>query len=160
VAGCLVLALVAGIFLANSSGSRPAGAPLTGSLPASMQDQLQKAGSLLGEGKAVDAVKLYDKILKKNPNQVVALAYRGWLVRLAGLKVEGLRYEDRAVAADATYPDAHFFRGMMLWQDKSDPAAAVAEFRLFLSNRPPQAMVPLVQDALRRASAEAGLPSE
>jgi hypothetical protein len=64
------------------------------------------------------------------------------------------------VAADPSYPDAHFFRGMMLWQDKSDPAGAVGEFRLFLSNRPPQAMVSLVQDALKRAAAEAGIPAE
>jgi hypothetical protein len=64
------------------------------------------------------------------------------------------------VAADSSYPDAHFFRGMMLWEDKSDPAGAVGEFRLFLSNRPPQAMVSLVQDALKRAAAEAGIPAE
>jgi tetratricopeptide (TPR) repeat protein len=160
VAGCLAVALVAGIALARSSGSRPAGAPLTGSLPGSTSAELEQAATFIGEGKAVDAVKLYDKILKQNPNQPVALAYRGWLVRLAGLKDEGLGYEDRAVAADASYPDAHFFRGMMLWEDKNDPAGAVAEFRLFLANRPPQAMVALVTDALQRAAAEAGIPAE
>lgn len=160
VAGCLAVALVAGFALARSAGSRPAGAPLTGSLPTSVSEQLQAAGALLDEGKAVDAIKVYDQILKKDPQQPVALAYRGWLVRLAGLKEEGLGYVDRAVAADPSYPDAHFFRGMMLWQDKSDPAAAVEEFRLFLSNRPPQAMVALVQDALKRAAAEAGIPVE
>ena len=95
-----------------------------------------------------------------DPNQPVALAYRGWLVRLAGLKDEGLAYVDRAVAADPSYPDAHFFRGMMLWEDRNDPAAAVAEFRLFLSNDPPRRMVSLVQDALKRASQEAGIPVE
>ncbi len=160
VAGCLAVALVAGIALARSSGSRPAGAPLTGSLPSSTSAELEQAAAFIGAGKAVDAVKLYDKILKQDPNQPVALAYRGWLVRLAGLKDEGLGYLDRAVAADPSYPDAHFFRGMMLWEDKKDPAGAVSEFRLFLANRPPQAMVALVTDALRRAAAEAGIPVE
>ena len=160
VVGCLAVALVAGIALARSSGSRPAGAPLTGSLPSSTSAELEQAAAYIGAGKAIDAVKLYDTILKKDPNQPVALAYRGWLVRLAGLKDEGLGYLDRAVAADPSYPDAHFFRGMMLWEDKKDPAGAVSEFRLFLANRPPQAMVALVTDALRRAAAEAGIPTE
>lgn len=160
VASCVLVAAVAGVALANAAGSRRAGDALTGSLPTTTADRLQRAAQLVGEGKAVEAVKLYDEILEDDPEQPVALAYRGWIVRLAGLKDEGLSYVDRAVQADPSYPDAHFFRGMMLWQDKRDPAAAVAEFRLFLSNRPPPAMVSLVEDALARASAEAGIPAE
>jgi tetratricopeptide (TPR) repeat protein len=160
VAACVVVAGVAGVALANAAGSRRAGDPLSGSLPTSTADRLQRASELVAAGKAADAVKLYDEILEDDPEQPVALAYRGWIVRLAGLKEEGLAYLDRAVAADPAYPDAHFFRGMMLWEDKFDPAAAVGEFRLFLSNRPPRAMVPAVEDALRRAAAEAGIPAE
>lgn len=156
----VAVAAAAGVALANSAGSRSAGESLSGSLPISTQAQLQEAGNLLQAGRAVEAIKLYDTIIKRDPNQPIALAYRGWLVRLAGLKKEGLVYVDRAVAADPSYPDAHFFRGMMLWEDDNDPAAAVAEFRLFLANGPPQAMVSLVEDALQRASAEAGIPAE
>jgi tetratricopeptide (TPR) repeat protein len=155
VVACLAVAGIAGVALAAAVGSRPAGSPLSGSLPQSTSDQLTRANEFMGAGKAVDALKVYDQILKKDPRQPVALAYRGWLIRLAGLKDQGLAYEDRAVAADTSYPDAHFFRGMMLWEDKDDPAGAVAEFRLFLSNRPPQAMVALVQDALDRAEKDA-----
>ena len=160
VVASFLVAVVAGVALANAVGSRSAGDPLTGSLPDSTADRLQRASELIGQGKAVDAIKLYDQVLEDDPEHPVALAYRGWVVRLAGLKDEGLAYEDRAVAADPTYPDAHFFRGMMLWQDRKDPAAAVAEFRLFLANNPPQEMVSLVEDALRRASEEAGIPTE
>ncbi len=160
VATCLLVALLAGVALANSAGSRSPGAPLSGSLPTSTADRLARASELTGAGKLVEAIKVYDEILEDDPEQPAALAYRGWIVRLAGLKDEGLAYEDRAVAADPSYPDAHFFRGMMLWQDKGDPAAAVAEFRLFLSNRPPQAMVKLVEDALAEASKEAGITDE
>ncbi len=160
VVGSLAVAAAAGIALANAAGSRSDGEQLTGSLPTSTQDQLRQAADYLGAGRAIDAVKLYDTILKRDPTQPVALAYRGWVVRLAGLKAEGLSYVDRAVAADPTYADAHFFRGMMLWEDKKDPAGAVAEFRLFLSNNPPEAMVSLVQDALKRAATEAGIPAE
>lgn len=160
IAASLAVAVAAGFALANAAGSRSEGEQLTGSLPTSTQSQLREAGDLLAEGRAVDAVKLYDTILKRDPDQPVALAYRGWVVRLAGLKAEGLEYVTRAVTADPSYPDAHFFRGMMLWEDNADPAGAVAEFRLFLSNNPPQSMVALVEDALRRASAEAGIPVE
>ncbi|HVV35621.1 MAG TPA: tetratricopeptide repeat protein [Acidimicrobiales bacterium] len=163
VVACLAVAGLAGVALAGAAGSRPAGGPLTGSLPQNTADQLAQATELIGAGKPVDALKLYDTILKKDPQNATALAYKGWLLRLAGaddksLQEKGLTYEDQAVAADPTYPDAHFFRGMMLWQDKGDPAGAVGEFRLFLANRPPQAMVSLVEDALKRAAAEAGIP--
>lgn len=160
VASCVLVAAVAGVVLANAAGSRRAGDALTGSLPTSTADRLLRASELLQQGQAVEAVKLYDEILEDDPEQPVALAYRGWIVRLAGLKEEGLRYVDRAVQADPSYPDAHFFRGMMLWEDKADPAAAVEEFRLFLSNRPAAAMVALVEDALRRAAAEAGVTAQ
>ena len=156
---CLAVAGVAGVALAAAAGSRPAGSPVSGSLPDTTSDRLARANEFIGAGKPVEALKLYDAILKEDPKQPVALAYRGWLIRLAGLKEQGLGFEDRAVAADPSYPDAHFFRGMMLWEDKQDPAGAVAEFRLFLSNRPPSSMVALVQDALERAAAEAGIPT-
>lgn len=161
IAASIALAAGAGVALAKSVGSRSSGQEATGSLPSvnTTSSQLQQAGDLLQQGKAVEAIKLYDKILKRDPKQPVALAYRGWLVRLAGLKAEGLGYVNRAVEADPSYPDAHFFKGMMLWEDNGDPAGAVAEFRLFLSNNPPQAMVGLVEDALKRASAEAGIPA-
>ena len=133
------------------SGRVRLGAPY-GLAPDSTGDRLAAGWQLVRRARRSRRCRLYDRVLKDDPNQPVALAYRGWLVRLAGLKDEGLAYVDRAVAADPSYPDAHFFRGMMLWEDRSDPAAAVAEFRLFLANNPPQAMVALVEDALARAA--------
>jgi tetratricopeptide (TPR) repeat protein len=159
VGACLLVAAVAGVALANAAGSRSTGAALTGSLPTTTQDRLSQAAAYVQQGKAVEAIKLYDAILKDDPKHPVALANRGWLVRLAGLQAEGLTYVDRAIVADPSYPDAHFFRGMMLWQDQHDPASAVAEFRLFLANRPPSEMVGVVENLLKKASAEAGIPT-
>ena len=160
VIACVAVAAVAGAALASAVGSRRAGAPASGSLPSTTAERLQRASQFVGAGEAIEAVKIYDEILEDDPEQPVALAYRGWIVRLAGLKDEGLAYVDRAVAADPSYPDAHFFRGMMLWQDRKDPSGAVDEFRLFLSNRPPPSMVALVEDALRQTLQEAGIPVE
>ncbi|MEA2844120.1 MAG: hypothetical protein QOJ69_1791, partial [Actinomycetota bacterium] len=85
---------------------------------------------------------------------VQALAYKGWLLKRAGLADEAQQALDMAVALDPSFPDAHFFRGMLLLQDRKDAAGAVVEFRAFLENNPPAEMVPAVQDVLQRAEAE------
>jgi tetratricopeptide (TPR) repeat protein len=150
-----MLATGAGFALASSSGERVAQAPATGSIDASTTDRLAQARQLLGEKKVVDAVKLYDQIIKTDPKNPEALAYRGWIVALAGLPDDGLSYVERAIAADPAYPDAHFFKAMILWQDKHQAAAAVPEFQLFLASNPPDDLRPQVEAALQQAQAEA-----
>jgi tetratricopeptide (TPR) repeat protein len=140
------------------AGQRQAGAPVTGSVPGDTQGRLSAALQLETQGKAVDALKAYDAILRDEPQNVQALAYRGWLLKRAGLPDPAMVSLDKAVAIDPAYPDAHFFRGMVLYQDRHDPAAAVTEFRAFMANNPPPEMVPAVQDVLKRAMADAGQP--
>jgi tetratricopeptide (TPR) repeat protein len=155
----VALAVAAGLVVASSSGDRLPGDPAAGSITATgTSDALAKARRLVGEGQAADAIKVYDEVLEEDPANAEALAYRGWLVRLAGkqsgdarLVDKGLDYVNRAVAADPNYPDARFFKGLILFQDKDDPAAAVPELRAFLGLNPPPDMVPLVEDVLRRA---------
>lgn len=155
-AGLAAVAVAAGLVMASSAGERLPGDPVSGAIDRGVSDKLIRAQQLIGAGKASEAVALYDEILSENPEQVEALAYRGWIVHLAGLSEKGLEYLDRAVAVDPGYPDAHFFRGMVLWRFKGDPAGAAAEFRLFLANNPPPEMVELVESNLQRALAEAG----
>jgi tetratricopeptide (TPR) repeat protein len=154
----LLVAALAGGAVAAFSGRREAGAPMTGSLPDSPSGRMQQALELESQGKAAEALKVYDELLKTDPRNVQALAYRGWLLKRAGLPDLALSSLDQAVAIDPRFPDAHFFRGMVLYQDRGDPAGAVTEFRLFMSNNPPPEMVPLVEDVLRRAMADAGQP--
>lgn len=154
----LAVAAMAGGAVAMFAGQRDPGAPMTGSLPETPSGRMAQALQLESQGKAAEALKLYDELLKDDPRNVQALAYRGWLLKRAGLPDLAMEALDKAVAIDPRFPDAHFFRGMVLYQDRKDPAAAVVEFRLFLSNNPPQEMVPLVEDVLRRAMADAGQP--
>ena len=154
----VAIAGLAGGAVAAFSGQREAGAPMTGSLPDTPSGRMQQALELETQGKAADALKIYDELLRADPRNVQALAYRGWLLKRAGLPDKAMESLDQAVAIDPRFPDAHFFRGMVLYQDRKDPAGAVTEFRLFLSNNPPQEMVPLVEDVLRRARADAGQP--
>jgi tetratricopeptide (TPR) repeat protein len=155
VAGIAVVAVAAGLLVAHSAGDRLPNEAATGSITSSTSDQLAAARRYIQDGKAVDAVKLYDRILRSDPKQPEALAYRGWLVRLAGLPDDGLTYIDRAIAADPTYPDARFFKGMILWKDKHEAAAAIAEFQAFLASNPPADAAAAVRDAMSQAQAEA-----
>ncbi|MGI8686678.1 MAG: tetratricopeptide repeat protein [Acidimicrobiales bacterium] len=168
VVGAVLVAFAggAGTVVARSAGERTPGEAATGSIAATgpsagIADQLAEARELIGAGRTLDAIKLFDKIIEKDPGQPEALAYRGWLLRLAGraagnteLIDKGMEYIERAVAADPTYPDAHFFRAFVLYQDRHDPAAAVPELRAFLAASPPEGMVPVVEDLLSRALAE------
>jgi tetratricopeptide (TPR) repeat protein len=153
----LVGGLAAGAVATFSDPRRP-GSPATGSLPDDTQGRLSQALQLETEGQAVEALKVYDAILRDEPQNVQALAYRGWLLKRAGLPEPALVSLDKAVAIDPSYPDAHFFRGMVLYQDRKDPAGAVTEFRAFMANNPPREMVPAVEEVLKRAMAEAGQP--
>ena len=152
----VAIAAMAGGAVAMFAGPRETGAPMTGSLPNTPQGRMAEALQLESQGKATEALKIYDELIKADPRNVQALAYRGWLLKRAGLADLAMASLDQAVQIDPRFPDAHFFRGMVLYQDRKDPAAAVVEFRLFMSNNPPQEMVPLVEDVLRRAMADAG----
>ena len=152
VAGMIAVA-GAGVFLL--SAGREEGQPLTGSVPQTVAGKLARAHQLEGEGEALEALKLYDAVLREDPANVEAMTYRGWLLKLAGLVDPAQAALDKAVATDPSYPDAHFFRGMLLYQDRKDPAAAVPEFEAYLASNPPEGTRQAVQDVLDRARADA-----
>ncbi|MDQ6725104.1 MAG: tetratricopeptide repeat protein [Actinomycetota bacterium] len=154
-----IVALTAGAVTAFS-GQRKPGSPVTGTLPDTPAGRLSQALQLETDGKAADALKIYDDLIRTDPKNVQALAYRGWLLDRAGLPDLAMTALDQAVTTDPSYPDAHFFRGMVLYQDRKDPAGAVTEFRLFLSNNPPPEMVSQVEDVLRKAMSDAGMPAQ
>jgi len=147
--------VVAGASLLVLAGGREPGEPVTGSVPATNQERLALAHQLESQGRAVDALKLYDAVLTEDPDNVEALTYRGWLLKLAGLADQSQASLDRAIAIDPRYPDAHFFKGMLLYQDRRDPAAAVTEFETFLSLNPPAGTESAVRDVLERARRDA-----
>jgi tetratricopeptide (TPR) repeat protein len=167
-AGIVAFSVVVGTVLGRAIGGRLENEPLTGAVtPTGVSDELARAQQLIRQGRTLDAIQLYDRILERDPRQAEALAYRGWLVRLVGREAnnpelvdKGLEFLNRAVAADPRYPDAHFFRGMVLLEDKGDPAGAVPEFRAFLAANPPPDLVPLVEGKLNQALAmiNAGSP--
>jgi len=51
----------------------------------------------------------------------------------------------QAERVDPSYPDPHFFGGMIDLQDRKDPSDAVTEFETYLADHPPSDMLPEVQ---------------
>jgi tetratricopeptide (TPR) repeat protein len=132
---------------------------------------------LLEEGEAADAVEEFDRVARLDPKNAEAPAYAGWLVFLAArsqpaearpgdaapsgdvasqLTAAALARLDQAVAADPDYPDAHFFRGMVLLRGTNDPAGAVPEFERFLALAPNGPQSDEVRGLLEAARAQVG----
>jgi uncharacterized protein (TIGR02996 family) len=91
-----------------------------------------------------DAVKAYLKAAQLDPKNPEANAYAGWTLFLATQNSEAdpktsaelvdraLVRLDAAVAAMDTYPDGHFFRGMVRLRGKNNPKAAIPDFERYL----------------------------
>ncbi|MGH9005727.1 MAG: tetratricopeptide repeat protein, partial [Acidimicrobiia bacterium] len=140
------------------------------------------ARHLLDTGEVADAVVEFDTAARLEPGHAEARAYAGWLVFLAARSQTGdaegsgtpsgdngdsrntadrlitasLTRLDQAVAADPDYPDAHFFRGMVLFRGKNDAAGAVPEFERYLELVPAGPQSDQVRQLLDAARAQAG----
>jgi tetratricopeptide (TPR) repeat protein len=155
-------AVVAGLLVAHSSGQRLPGQTLTGTVPGQKEALLlATASSDAAKGDAIDAIKAYDQVLSTDPTNDEALAYRGWLLALAGQQADsaplisaGMASIQQAETVDPSYPDAHFFGGMIDLQDRKDPTDAVTEFETYLADHPPSDMLPEVQGELQVAQAQ------
>ena len=156
VAGVVALAIGGGVLVAATSGERVPGQTATGNVPSNVSDQLAAAQQDIAQGKAVDALKLYDQVLKQDPRNAQALTFRGWILESANLHDQALESLNKALAADPSFAMAHYFKGAVLLEGKNDPAAAVPEFEAFLASNPPPDAAKTAQDALNQAKAAAG----
>ena len=154
-AAVVVTAVGAGAAVARTAGERLPGESATGTVDLGPAELLIEARSRLADGEAVEALKLFDRVLEQDPAHPEALAYRGWLIRLAGQSAAGMDLVDSAIAADPEYPDARLFKGVMLLEDLQQPAAAVDELRRFLALAPESAFAAQARETLARAEAAA-----
>jgi tetratricopeptide (TPR) repeat protein len=163
---CLVVAV--GILVGRFAGPELPGQFVTGSVQATptqrLAMQLVQGRILVSEGKPVEALRLFDSILRTHPTQPEALAYSGWLMAEAGaaehrakLVATGRSRLSEAVAEDPTYPDAHLLLGDVLFRDLHDLADAVVQFKLFLADHPSPALVAEARPLIDAAFQAAGL---
>jgi len=159
-AAIVLAALGLGWAVAQSAGERAPGDVASGSIRESSNDLLARARLAMASGEAVTAVERFDEVLALDPTNREALAYKGWLLVLAGLVEEGRALVNEAVATDPDYPDARFFRAFIRFRHDDDIAGALDDARIFLVNDPPPSMVPevaaLVEELERLSSQPAG----
>lgn len=173
VTGLVVFALVAGVTLAYGLGARLPGQTITGRQSPTATDQSRAAlaaaradvkahpddvdarlvlARALTASNPAGALDQYRAAAKLDPTNAEPYAYSGWLIRLQGFPDQGLTLIDKAITTDAAYPDAHFFRGIILLRDQSDSEAAAAEFRRYLELSPNSPLAPQVRQLLDQAT--------
>jgi len=163
IAATVALAAGSGYLVTQSSGERRPDQGVSGGPDSSPRSLLQSAIDLDNGGKLVESAKLYDAVLSAEPDNVVALSRRGWVLGRSGrqagsveLLQQGLGYLERATRADPSYPDAHAFRGLVLGA-LARPGEAGCEFRLWLAIAPiTDPLRPQIEGVLDEAITQAG----
>lgn len=107
--GIGLLATVAGVALADFSGSRGSRDQITGNIRESVRSRLFDAREAMTEQDLPKAIEIYDEVLLDEPSNAEALTYRGWLTHLRGDPLVGRDFVSEAVASDPSYPDARVF---------------------------------------------------
>jgi tetratricopeptide (TPR) repeat protein len=86
----------------------------------------------LVSGDLAGALKQYLTVLQTNPRDVEALTYAGWISYLGGVPKKALPFLTQAESIDTSYPDAHAFRGIVLFKANKNRSAAASELKTYL----------------------------
>jgi hypothetical protein len=175
IGGIIAFGLVAAIVLATAVGGRIPGQTSSGNTatvsqaerrrtleravretPDRVSAHLALARFLMARQKYPGAFEQFSAVTALDPADVEAQAYSGWLLYLAGRVDDAVVRIDAALAADETYPDAHFFKGVALFRGKSDAAGAIPEFQRYITLVPDSPL----SDQVRGLLAEAVAASE
>ncbi len=160
-------ALVMMVFLFASS--RQPGQSVTGSFAQTPQQQIEEtlaeAASSENQGDAGQAATLYQSVLDKHPDNEVALAQLGWLEyqtsrqgNTTSLIGDARAKLDRAVKLNPHDYAVRLYLGTVLIQQDGNAAGAVEQYRQFLADSPPAALVGQAATQIRQAYQKAGLP--
>jgi hypothetical protein len=169
-----VAALVAGaaILAYDLATPRAPGQPITGSIKVNVDKeveiQLAQAATLVNENSTTDiqeALTIYARVLSEQPHQPQALAETGYLEWEAGvgshdaqLRAEGTALVKQSLAVERDDYAAHLFMGTIDFEGEHDAAAAVVQYRTFLSEKPPADLITRAAPFLRAAYGAAGVP--
>ena len=121
IAGLVVVAVLAGVFVAQASGRRTADQGVTGDIRRTPTQEAQACLPLTFETredprKVLEAQKCYRAVLDKEPRNPTALTYLGWALLLTGesqLQEPGREFLLRSVDAVPEYPDAFAFLAIL-----------------------------------------------
>lgn len=109
VVGVVVLATLAGVLVAEFSGSRGSNDTITGEIRVTARELLRDAQAAFSQGDLDGAIGIYDEVLEIQPSNAEALTYKAWFTRLQGDPETASPLIEDAVAIDPDYPDARVF---------------------------------------------------
>jgi hypothetical protein len=164
----LVVAVLSGWMLTRTASDRGANDEITGDIRLTTREELEQAQAL-SRSDPVAALELYEAILERDPSNVEALAFRGWMlvtiVRSSGDAVSeedrsflletANGYLDEAVAADAGFAPARIFRASLLL-DLAEPEAAEADIAEVSDDEVPAYLLPLLESLRSRIDEAVG----
>ena len=143
IAGVALFAAVAAVLLTRSLGERLPGESVTGNAQTANEQTsspyerlIADADRLVGEGEAAEALRRYDEAAALDPGRAEARARGALIVFRAGLVDEALDRLDAAEAADPTFPETWFVRGIVLVQGKRDTDGGRTAFTRYLELAP------------------------
>ncbi|MGH2376620.1 MAG: tetratricopeptide repeat protein [bacterium] len=143
--------------LLRSAGARPEGSTFTGSLadpqprnedplafftnrvlanPDDVAARLDLAHRYLDAGQTGKAIDQYLAALRLDPGNAEAHAHMGLLLFMTGRAEGGLKAVERALTIEPHYPEALFFKGVILLQGLNDRQGAAVALREYLRLAP------------------------
>jgi cytochrome c-type biogenesis protein CcmH/NrfG len=159
------LVVAVALFATNRLPGQTATGSITLSQSQRTAETLAQAATYQDEGQLAQAAQLYQSVLAGHPDNEVALAQLGWLEFESGrqggsatLISDGRAKLNRAVSLDPGDYAVRLYLGTVALQQDGDPTGALAQYRLFLADDPPAALVQQAAGEIRQAFALAGLP--
>jgi tetratricopeptide (TPR) repeat protein len=123
-----------------SAANAPKG-PVT---PEMLQGMLGAARQSLYAGRYNEAMRAYQAVLKRDPNNVDALTHLGLMAGIAAQGQHGpemieraLDLFDRALKLEPDYPPALLYRGQVLYEVRKDVPGAIKSWERFVAVSPP-----------------------
>ena len=167
IVGVLGVAVGSGVAVARFAGERVGSTGLTGTVRQAASPEQLKVQALMQVGRdnlgsdPFKSLQAFDAALKIDPQLPEAMAYSGWVLRIASLSAEGkdaeglragaVRRINQAIISDPSYPDAYAFKGVIALRDQDDPKTALAAFKKLDGLETP----PFVQQLVGTARQEA-----
>jgi len=149
-----------------TAGARPlvmeepsaANAPRGPVTPEILQGMLAAARQSLYAGRYNEAMRAYQAVLKRDPDNVDALTHLGLMAGIAAQGQHGpemvqraLDLFDRALKLEPDYPPALLYRGQVLFEVRKDVPGAIRSWERFVAVSPPgedrERVVKMIADA-------------
>jgi tetratricopeptide (TPR) repeat protein len=162
----LAAAAVAGVLLSAAVRTRAPGQPITGGVgvsnpiaffeqrvadhPNDVAARLDLAQQYEAAGNAQGAIEQYLATLKIDPRNAEAHAELGFILFWAGKPEDGLRAVQQALDVQPDYPQALYYKGVILLRGLKRPADAADAFRAYLAAAPYGALRAQVEDLLKQ----------